>query len=574
MLTKRLLIDPFAITQGIALLALFSGSIFLFTDKCLRPVLKDHWKLITLFVLVVAFWRFPFRDTFFRGLEYEDSYVYTVSARADLPRETSQDVGSVYLTSTCVVGSLASCQMFETYSGHYIGWPSVIRIAARFSKYSPNLPIYVNILGSCASVVFIFLACFLATDNILASSSAAFIFATTPAFAVHGVATYAEPISNTCISAVLLFSLRYLHKAPDAPRSQVVNWFALTVTLLLAVLIKRENALLAIGLLSIATICLIWRIGKIPADKGTLYWAACSCAIVLVFSATELQLGKTLIAETGEFGRVPFSVINFKTLFIPFLQACVSPKWYSCTFIFVLLGIYETVRTKSIAVVALCFLICYVLLYTFHVRSYYQVQGEPVLPYETLRLAMNLMTLYSVMAGLGVAAMLKMWHAKFAGWRALVLLGIVVYAAVCYYATARLRQEAHDDEYAVRINPALAALRVASQASISPPYIVTLEPLVVQTFASKAINVIGLYAIDQRLLTTVRDRQPGIEILYVSQRQYETPFARKRYALALRCLDSQGPAVLRSDPTFTLMQINIPAVGKIGCGTSRTSETP
>jgi hypothetical protein len=294
---------------------------------------------------------------------------------------------------------------------------------------------------------------------------------------------------------------------------------------------------------------------------------------VLVFSVTELQLGKTLISETREFGHFPFGSLNFKMLLVPFLQACVSAKWYSCTFVFVLLGIGEAFRTKSLAVVAFGFLLCYVLLYTFHVHSYYQVHGEPVLPYETLRFAMNLMTLYSVMAGLGVAAVLRMWHAQFAKWRTPALIGIFVYAAVCYGATARLRREAHDAEYAVRVNPALAVVRLA-QASVPPTYIATLEPLVVQVFASRTVNVIGLYAIDQQLLTTLRDLRPGANIFYLRQIQYATPVARNRYALALKCLDSQRQVLLRSDPNFTLIQISMPAAGEITCERSTPSEVP
>ena len=573
MLTNWLLLNPFAVAQSIVLIALSSGVVFVVTDLYLRTVVKAHWKLITLFVIMAAIWRLPFHDTFFHGLEYEDSYVYTVSARADLPRGVSQDVGSVYLTSTCVAGSLSSCEKFETYSGHYIGWPSIIRIALRLFRYSPNLPIYLNILGSCASVVFIFLICYLATDGILAPSAAAVVFASTPAFAVYGVATYAEPISNTCISAVVLFAFRYLYRAHDAPRGRIVNWFALTVTLLLATLIKRENVLLAIGLLLIVTICLLRRIGTTPADKGKLCWVACSCAIVLVFSVTELQLGRTLISETQEFGHFPFSILNAKILLVPFLQACVSAKWYSCTFVFVLLGIGDAVRRKSVASVAFGFLLSYVLLYTFHVHSYYQVHGEPVLPYETLRFAMNLMTLYSILAGLGVAAMFRMWHAQFAKWRTLALIGIFVYAAVCYAATARLRQEAHEAEYAVRVNPALAVVRLA-QASVPPTYIATLEPLVVQIFAPRTINVIGLYAINQQLLTTLRNLHPGMSIVYLRQRQYATPVARNRYALGLECLDSQRQVLLRSDPNFTLIQIKMPAAGEITCERSTPFEIP
>ena len=110
-------------------LSVLSVVLFFAIDTPIRNIVRTHWKVLLVLICIAAFWRWPFNDTLFHGLEYEDSYVYTVAARTPAPPKISKQVGSAYLTSTCVVGSIDSCQEFETYSGHYIGWPAIIRIA-------------------------------------------------------------------------------------------------------------------------------------------------------------------------------------------------------------------------------------------------------------------------------------------------------------------------------------------------------------------------------------------------------------------------------------------------------------
>lgn len=569
MVTRWLSINPFLMSQAILLLTVLSGMLFLSTDTYFRSLLKAHWRFISLAVLMVALWRFPFHDALFHGLEYEDSYVYTVSARGVLPSSGSQqNVGSAYLTSTCVAGSLDSCDVFETYSGHYIGWPSLIRTGIQLFGYTPYLPVYLNIFASCIAVVSIYVISQLATNDSVASSAAALIFATTPAFAVHGVASYAEPISNACISVVLLCYIRYLHEDDKHPRIAALNWFVLATALLFAVIVKRENVVMAVVLPSFTAICMVYRVGKTQIDKHKLCWMLFGSALVLVFSTTELTLAKTVLSEAREFGDFPFALSNAKTLLPLSLRAWLAPEWYSYTFVLVLVGIVYAFRVKSMALLVVGLLACYLLLYTFHVRDYYQTHGVPVLPYETLRYSMNLMSLWSLLAGLGIAAILKARRVLLPERKALVFSIVCAYAAGCYIQTTKLRQDVHADEYAVRIKPALAAARFAAQSGVSREYIVTLEPLIVQMFASRATNVLGLYVIDHQLLASLRDHYPGLNILYLKENQYGNSVANGRYARGLACLNSLPQTLSYTDKTFSLVHITLPVDGEIRCGTA------
>jgi hypothetical protein len=52
---------------------------------------------------------------------------------------------------------------------------------------------------------------------------------------------------------------------------------------------------------------------------------------------------------------------------------------------------------------AMCVFIAYLLLYSSHVRSYYQLESGSVGQFDTLRYSMNLAGLWSILAGLGFA---------------------------------------------------------------------------------------------------------------------------------------------------------------------------
>ena len=65
---------------------LFWGSVLtslasFLTDSYLHSLLKVHWKLLLVCTTLVLIWRIPAEGGFFHGLEYEDSYVYTVAGR-------------------------------------------------------------------------------------------------------------------------------------------------------------------------------------------------------------------------------------------------------------------------------------------------------------------------------------------------------------------------------------------------------------------------------------------------------------------------------------------------------------
>ncbi len=197
----------------------------------------------------------------------------------------------------------------------------------------------------------------------------------------------------------------------------------------------------------------------------------------------------------------------------------------------------QALRIGKMAIVSVCLLVGYLLLYIFHVHGYYQVHGAPVLPYETLRFAMNVMSLYSLLAGLGLAVVLRNVPRAFAGRYVFAAMALALYIGFSYSSTRRLREESHTEEYAMRITPARAALEVAQQTGSQNVYIVTLEPLVLQMFGSRQTNVVGLYALSDHLTASLYIHDPKMDLLFVDQSEYANELTERRYESSLRCLD-------------------------------------
>ncbi len=179
--------------------ALVSCVLFVVTERQLLEALCNNWRWLGLILLVTLLWRLPFDGHWFFGLEYEDSYIYSVSARyVNSGTITCSPGNSCYLTTVCVVGNQNSCRVSKTSSGHFLGYPLVIAIATRVFGYSPAMAAHLSLIASMATVVLIFLSGKLIGGE-TAGLAASVIFALTPVFAVQGVGAYAEPVSNMLV---------------------------------------------------------------------------------------------------------------------------------------------------------------------------------------------------------------------------------------------------------------------------------------------------------------------------------------------------------------------------------------
>src|SRR5579864_7189306 len=115
--------SPLLVAQFLFWALIVAVALLATTDRYFRDTIRRYSLYLLVAILVTLVWRFPKGSVLFLGMEYEDAYVYTVTARQILEGNHIGVGTKNYLTTVCDVGSLQTCQSATTYSGHYIGSP-------------------------------------------------------------------------------------------------------------------------------------------------------------------------------------------------------------------------------------------------------------------------------------------------------------------------------------------------------------------------------------------------------------------------------------------------------------------
>lgn len=546
--------------------ALVSCVLSLVTERQLLEALRNNWRWLGLILLVTLLWRLPFDGHWFFGLEYEDSYIYSVSARdVNSGTRTCSRGNSCYLTTVCVVGNLNSCKVSETSSGHFLGYPLMIAIASRVFGYSPAIASHLSLIASMATVVLIFLSGEL-IDGETAGLAASVIFGLTPVFAVQGVGAYAEPVSNMLVVACFLLCICLLNSNADSPRALLVNWLALTLTAVLAVAVKRENVLLVPVIALEGFMFNFERRNRAQGKRWLVNLSALmSGSICIVFAVVQLRIVTVVRSEMVEYAVFPFNVAVLRTMLPLFVKSYASVSWYLGGGILVLLGLIASIRTKRRGIYAVSALIAYLLLYASHVRSYYQLQSGDVTQFDTLRYSMNIAGLWSIVAGLGFAFSadtLAKW--RFGAWlrrrsgRVIFWLLVGTYAVSSWVLTNRWKEDMVSTELAVRTEPAEAALELVDDLGTKNTFVITLEPLLVQMLCREPVNVIAFPYLNGSLVQDVRRNNPDATFLYLEQAIYSSETDRERYRAAFDFLDAVQKERLSGGKNYVIYRINMP----------------
>lgn len=553
---------------------LFWGSILtslacFLTDRYLHSLLKSHWKPMLFCVALVVLWRIPTEGGFFHGTEYEDSYVYTVAGRqmAEHLRIEPSDATLPYSINVCEVGSLASCKQSENFPEHLIGYPYIISVFSNIFGYRPSIGSIANVMSACFADILIFLLCMVIADDVVAALSAALIFAITPVFAVWGLETSAEPISNGCMSLVLWFCLRHISERSEGSSRwhTLVTWCAFTATLLFSLTVKRENILLATALPVI--VFLVQYTNKRSQCSPILNarWPVLSAVLAFILGL-QMKLFQTMRSETTLLNKFPITSGELIRLLPVFLRSFFVVNWYGGAAILVLIGAAVAGRRKSLDLFPLLLFAAYVLLYAFHIRSYYEMQSGSTDSREALRFSMSLMSMWSILAGLGTASLVgwvrrrRFWknHSVRVNWIAACT--VVVVLGVSYYATTCLRDDEVKDEFRIRIEPSLTAARIAARDRIKENYIVTLEPLIPQMYAEQSIDVLSLYSLDGTVMKEIGFSEGVTGVLYVDEEIHRTPADAERYKSQLEYLNQFPHSTLTSNAVFSVIRIGaVPA---------------
>jgi hypothetical protein len=554
-------VQPLSIVKTLFWASVFTATSALAADRWLHRALKEHWKFVLALTVVVVIWRIPTSGSFFHGLEYEDSYVYTVAGRQihEHVSSTGIAVTAPYSIQVCEIGSLKACDKWEAFPEHFIGYPYIIAVFSDIAGYSPAIGSLVNLLAACVSGVTIFGIVLLATENVTMGRAAAVVFAITPVFAVYGLETSAEPASNLCVTLVIWFFMRSVQMAGTLPSrlTFLLPWCAYTSALLFSLMVKRENILMALFLPLLAPLV-------VPHHSESRAWHARSILLMFVSSTLALLLSAkmhllhTTSSEAAVLKEFPLNPARLVTFVMGFLRSFFVFDWYGGTVFAVMLGMIVSWRRKGLCLVPLCLFTAYVLLYAAHIRGYYEMRLGHVEPASALRFSMSLMSLWSVVAGVGVGAVMAtlptvgrhISKRTVTGIKWVSLAGVL---GISFVVTRAIRNDAVEDETQVRLAPAFSALdHVSSDGS---EFIVSLEPLVIQMYADPASHVVDLAAIDSSELRTMMSPGKSDRLVLIDEANRQSEADMERYGNQFRYLESLSRKTLYSARGYDIIRL-------------------
>ena len=544
--------------------ALTSLTCFL-TDRYLHSLLKTHWKPMLVCVALVVLWRIPTEGGFFHGTEYEDSYVYTVAGRQMAEHLQIEPSGATlpYSINVCAVGSLTSCKQSDNFPEHLIGYPYIISVFSNILGYRPSIGSIANVVCACFADILIFLLCMVIADDVIAAASAALIFAITPVFAVWGLETSAEPVSNGCMSLALWWCLRYAFARPERSSRwhPLVTWCAFTTTLLFSLTVKRENILLAMVLPVIVFLVQFFNKRSQLSPIRNAWWIVLSSIIALMFSL-QMKLFQSIGSETVLLNKFPITSVELIRLLPVFLRSFFVVQWYGGAAILVLVGAAVAWRKRSLELFPLLLFAAFVLLYAFHIRSYYEMQSGNTDPRAALRFSMSLMSVWSILAGLGLATLLK-WMRRTRSYEAHKVLfnwiaacAVAAIAGVSFFATTNFREDVVEDEFRMRIEPSLTAVQIAARDQTGGNFIVTLEPLIPQMYAKPNVDVLGLDELDRTTAKEIGFLEGNTGLLYLDEQIHRTPEDTARYKRQLDYLNEFPRSTLFSGAVFSVAKVS------------------
>jgi len=337
----------------------------------------------------------------------------------------------------------------------------------------------------------------------------------------------------------------------------VVTWLALTFTSLLAIVVKREN-LLIVPVLLLVNIAITLDAPKTrPSRLATLV----TISICAAFALNQLRLLTVIRREQTEYSVFPFSIGALRTMIPAFLKGYSSWSWYCGTAFLVLLAVLISVKSKRQFLYVVALFASYLVLYTSHVRSYYQLHGGTVTELDTFRYSMNLAGLWSIMAGLGLSTLVvellrnrlgeesKPWA------RRIMWVCLVCSIFGSWVMTDRLKEDMVANESAVRLRPAEAALRAIQESGTPDTFIISVEPLVVHMLAHDPVNVIDFKNLSTGLLQELRRENPNATFIYLEQDIHNSQIDRERYQKSFDAVDDAHKILLVQADHYSIFEI-------------------
>jgi hypothetical protein len=493
-----------------------------------------------LLLLIFIAIRLAFVNNPFWGLEYEDSYIYNVSSRIFNKVDIHPDP---FKTKSCLFGSINDCKEVGTYSGHLISFSLLLAPINIIFGYSPNNIFVVNLVISVLLVLIVFVWSN-SYSGTFSKNRFILIMLLCPFLSIFHTSGLAETISSFFVILTVLSFYSALGKGFKV--KQLQYW--LTILLLLcAILLKRENLIL----LSMFPIYYLFNYFKKRKEAFNLSFAGLFimglCASTGIILISGIFYGEN--NEAKEIGMSTFSLQYFISNFKILLVAMFTFKyWGIIGAITILTSIIIWFRLKTINLFGLiCFILgwCYIAIYSFHYRSYYQVHFNDVVAFDTLRYSVNYFPLFALaLASIDLTKPISRLSNPIKVSISLCFLIIIGLSTLLSFKT---RIDLSSDEYYSRIEPVQKTLKKISIDDI----IITDIPMVFYCYGSVNQYIVDYYSLRNEKLEGLLHNNEKKKVFFLTGKR-----DNERYNMNLKLSQLNGKEIDLGLEHYSLIQLN------------------
>jgi hypothetical protein len=530
-------------------------------SKFIINTFKKHWKIIVLLILANVALKIPYKSNFFDGLEYEDSYIYKASARAIYEGEYEFSKINPYYPTSSIYGSIKDSRMSAIFVTNFLGYPYLINLGYRVFGYHVNISNIISLAFSGLSIAFIFLISLFIIDSLSFAFICSFVYLTIPIFNVYASTSLTEPLSTVFLSLVLLVYLIFNnseHKNNDSVYKNILGMASIAFTIVFSILVKTTNISL-VFCLPIAG--LVYIVGhktlKDKYSRNRFLMSFSAVIIVFLFSVLVLKFQTAVEINRNDIGINPFSFSFFKTLAPVFAKSFFNFKWYLFYSALFIVGVYfGLIRKNGIFPIVIFFF--YFILHASHYRSYYFTRGVPVTTDEALRYMTSLISVYSIIVGLGIYGL---WEGlKALGrskvnvhMRKSVVLGLAILVlGVSLLFTLKCRSYFFEDEFNVRIAPVLKTLEYLKSKD---DVLITSEHVLFQIYGNADLKLIDFCSIENQIPKKEVESLIQSTNVYYLQTMDRGGVDEERYQKQYRNIDSKSKELLFSGNNYQLFKL-------------------
>ncbi len=464
-------------------------------------------------LLVAIFFRILGLYFPFWGLEYEDSYIYSaVSRQININYSFNED--SLF-TKYIIFGDLKTGVLTQTISGHFIFFPVLLSLINQPFGYDPFNIIILNTILSLINIYYASKLFNLLVNNKISQLFFGLLYASTPFLCLYNTSGLSETISSVFVILSVYFYIKKNIENKIVKFSQIYLFF-----ILLAIIIKRDNlVLLALPFIDLAKHL---HSNKINFKKKLITGFILFFIALLIFYI--FKIDKTILDEKADINNInPFSLQYFYILFPVFIKSLFNMRFFGQFFIIMICSIFTIKKVKPNTIILFFISFSYLLIYTFHYRSYYMVNGNFVPNIiDTFRYYTNFFSILMIAFSITFFNELDNILLKYKELFTTIIISCLI---LNFYFNYEIRDELSAIEYNERIKPVAESLKLITKNDI----IVTDRSVLFQMFGKEDVFTVDITAISMEEIKILNDLKKSKRVFYMKDEEHDDRYSIKNY---------------------------------------------